>query len=273
MVLSNNLTLKNKLFITRRSKIMLKSKIKFGCGLIRIGRVWGVDSKEVPSEKEALEFLEFAFLKGVRFFDTAPAYGLSESRLGKFFKQLTQEEKDKTIIATKMGEHWNSDSQETYVDHSYNALTYSIEKSMDLLGKISILQLHKASVSLLKNGEVSRAFEYAQTLGIQLFGTSISDIETGLLSCEDDRFSYIQLPYNKERADLLPVILRAKEKNKKILFNRPLAMGAAVQSANKAQAIYDAFSFIDQTGAEGVLLSGTASTKHLKENIEVFKKI
>jgi len=75
---------------------MQKTKIEFGCGLIRIGRVWGVDSKEVPTEKEAIEFLEFAFSQGVRFFDTAPAYGLSESRLGKFFKQLTEDERKKS---------------------------------------------------------------------------------------------------------------------------------------------------------------------------------
>jgi len=252
---------------------MQKTKIEFGCGLIRIGRVWGVDSKEVPTEKEAIEFLEFAFSQGVRFFDTAPAYGLSESRLGKFFKQLTEDERKKIVLATKFGEHWNNNTQDTYVDHSYNALVSSIEKSMELLGKISILQLHKASVSLLTNDEVSRAFVYAQTIGIKLLGVSVSDIETGLLSCEDERLSYIQLPYNQERANLLPVISKAKEKNKQILFNRPLAMGAIFHSTEKSKDIYDAFSFISETQAKGILLSGTASKQHLKENIEEFKSL
>lgn len=252
---------------------MHTSENELGCGLIRIGRVWGVDSKEIPSEKESLHFLEFAFTSGIRFFDTAPAYGLSEARLGKFLKRLTPVERDQVVVATKFGEHWDEDSQDTYVDHSYSALSSSVEKSIELLGKITILQLHKASVHLLSQDEVSRAFEYAHSIGVKSFGTSVSDVRTGLLSCGDDRFSYIQLPYNQQRTDLLPVISQAKIKNKRILFNRPLAMGAIAQSLNKEQAIFDAFSFINQTKAPGVILTGTASIKHLKENMEIFKKL
>lgn len=252
---------------------MLQSKLTLGCGLIRIGRIWGVDVKAVPTEKEALTFLEFAFTQGVRFFDTAPAYGLSEIRLGKFLQGLTQQERREVIVATKMGEHWDDVTQTTYVDHSYQALASSVESSMQRLGKISILQLHKASVELLSSETVAQAFSYVQTLGIKLLGASISDIETGLLSCEDRRFSYIQLPYNKERVDLLPVIVKAKQKNKQILFNRPLAMGSTVRALDKTQAIRDAFTFIDETGSSGVLLTGTASVQHLEENINIFAEV
>src|SRR5579859_5038385 len=132
-------------------KNLFSQKLSLGCGLIRIGRVWGVSQQSVPSEKEAHIFLEKAYSLGVRFFDTAPSYGLSEARLGKFLRKLSPKERKTIIVATKFGEHWNVEKQEAFVDHSYDALVKSLEKSFELLGKVDVLQLHKASVSLLKN--------------------------------------------------------------------------------------------------------------------------
>lgn len=55
---------------------------RLGLGLTGIGRVWGAASKPVPSESEARALLEKAFELGIQVYDTAPAYGLSERRLG-----------------------------------------------------------------------------------------------------------------------------------------------------------------------------------------------
>lgn len=249
-----------------------KNKLVLGCGLIRIGRIWGVDSKPVPTEKEAINFLESAFEMGIRFFDTAPSYGLSEKRLGKFLKNLSQAQRKDVIVATKFGECWNEEKQKTYVDHSFEGLKISFENSIKLLGRIDLLQLHKSSPELLLDKEVDRAFQYAKKYGVNSLGVSVSDIETGLKTCEDARFSYIQLPYNQERQELLSVIKSANNKNTKILFNRPLAMGAVANKKNKKQAISDAYSFIKNTESSGFILSGTASTSHLQENITLFKK-
>ena len=68
------------------------SSIELGCGLIAIGRPWGTTA-EVPSEAEAIDFLQFAYDSGIRFFDTAPSYGLSEERLGHFLDLLTPQQR------------------------------------------------------------------------------------------------------------------------------------------------------------------------------------
>ena len=63
-------------------------RVEFGLGLIGIGKPWGFVDPEVPDESQAIALLEKAFVLGVRYFDTAPSYGSSEERLGKFLAAL-----------------------------------------------------------------------------------------------------------------------------------------------------------------------------------------
>lgn len=252
------------------------SDIILGCGLIRIGRIWGVDSKPVPSEVEVSHFLEGAFELGVRFFDTAPAYGLSEERLGAFLKRLTPQQRNEITIATKFGEHWNREKEEPFTDHSYEKLLFSLDQSLKILGKIDILQLHKASAELLNSPDINRAFEVALNSGVSLLGASISDIETGLKACHDQKLSHIQLPFNQNQTHLLPVVKQAKTMHKKILFNRPFAMGAITnQTSNREKSeenMVNAYKEIIVLNCPGVILTGTASLNHLKQNLSCFKQ-
>jgi aryl-alcohol dehydrogenase-like predicted oxidoreductase len=252
-----------------------QSNLTLGCGLIRIGRVWGVDNKPVPSESEVQEFLEGAFELGIRFFDTAPAYGLSEPRLGSFLKNLTTQQRNEVTVATKFGEHWNAEKQEPFIEHTHSALLSSLEHSLDSLGKIEVLQLHKASISLLESDDIDLAFISALKLGISSLGASISDVDTGLKACSDKRLTYIQLPYNEERTELIPVIEQAITSNKKVLFNRPFAMGAiAKQSINENETkkrMIAAYKRIIDLNCPGVILTGTASSEHLRQNINNFE--
>src|SRR5687768_16043339 len=97
---------------------------QLGLGTIGIGRAWGHVNPVVPSEDEALAVLERAVAVGYTFFDTAPSYGWSEQRLGRFLR--TQGSEGLTI-ATKFGELWDFDRGETRVDHSYDGLCRSLD--------------------------------------------------------------------------------------------------------------------------------------------------
>lgn len=250
--------------------------IEMGCGLIRIGRVWGVVEQNVPTEKEVVSFLEAAVVLGITFFDTAPAYGYSEERLGIFLKSLSKTEREKLTVATKCGEHWDFETESSYVDHSLPALKQSIDQSLERLGLIDVLQLHKATVETVNSSDVLSAISYAREKGVSQFGASVSDVETGLKACEMDIYSYLQLPYNSEKDYLLPVIQAAKKAGKKVLFNRPFAMGALAQSNEpnqKQQELTEAFKFILETGVSGYILSGTANIEHLTENMHIFEEL
>src|SRR6266568_3847215 len=152
--------------------------IRLGCGLIRIGREWGYKSKNIPSLQQAQQFLQAAVELGIRFFETAPSYGSSEQRLGWFLETLPQNIRSQITIATKCGEHWDAKKNVAYVDHSYSSLLRSIDTSLSLLGRVDILQLHKATPNVLKSKDVHKAFGYARSRGIKRFGVSLSDLET-----------------------------------------------------------------------------------------------
>lgn len=56
---------------------------QLGLGTIGIGRPCPTEQHDVPSSAQVAVLLERAVSSGVRFFDTDPAHGLSEVRLGQ----------------------------------------------------------------------------------------------------------------------------------------------------------------------------------------------
>ena len=248
--------------------------VRLGLGLISIGREWGHVKSSVPEEKDSLQFLEFAYKSGIDFFDTAPSYGTSEERLGKFLRTLTPEERQKITVASKFGDHWDSQSGTAYVDHSYDTLRASLDNTLLHLGKIDLLQLHKTNPQVLRSTDFRKALEYAQSLCVTTFGASISDVESGLMVCADETFTAIQLPYNSTNISLVNILDRAAERDKFVLINRPYNMGAMLHSGNEAeteQRMIAAYRFILQKNFRGIILTGTKSRQHLVENLEAFK--
>lgn len=246
-----------------------------GLGLIGIGREWGHAPSSVPSEKEALAFLDFAYELGIKFFDTAASYGNSEERLGKFLKRLSTSERQTITVATKFGDHWDEQRDTAYVDHSFDALRTSLERSLERLGRIDLMQIHKATVEALHSDSVCRAAELARTIGISVLGASVSDEQAGQLACEDEKLSVIQLPYNQNNLKLAKVIKLAQQKGKTILINRPYNMGALLYQDGK-QVDFErrvaAYRHVLGIQFKGVILTGTKSQPHLAENWKAFNQ-
>ena len=61
--------------------------ITLGLGTVQLGLPYGGKLKAAPSEEEVFEILQLALDSGIRFLDTARAYGESESRIGRFLEQ------------------------------------------------------------------------------------------------------------------------------------------------------------------------------------------
>ena len=243
-------------------KPVTRNATQLGLGLIGIGKPWGHAPKPVPSDREAHALLEYAFDLGIRYFDTAPSYGdgVSEIRLGRFAKSLAAE----VTIATKMGEHWDAAANEPYADHAYDALRRSLDRSIDRLGRIDILQLHKTTPAALASDDVSRAWEYARSLGITRIGPSASDLESARCALADPRFSVLQVPYNSTNTTFADIFDAAATRGIHAVVNRPLAMGALATAGNRA-----AFDFV-RARRPAVILTGTISPAHLRANCEAF---
>lgn len=246
-------------------------KIRVGAGLTRLGRPWGVTRAPVPTEHEARVFLETAMSLGVDIFDTAPSYGESESRLGHFLAALGTAERARAFVATKFGEAWDGASDEIVVDHSYAALARSLERSLDRLGHIDLIQLHRSTADALCSAEVRRAFALARTLGVPAIGASVSRVEDARVALETLGVEWLQFPYHVGNAYMEPAFALAIEHGARVLVNRPFGMGAIVQQGEGGFP-ESAFRFILGQRFCGAILTGTASPAHLRENVAAFAR-
>ena len=244
-------------------------EIRFGLGLIGIGKPWGHVPGTVPSDADARRLLDFAFEAGIRYFDSAPSYGCAEQRLGEFLRSLTAEERASVTVATKFGEHWDSAPGRPFVDHSYAALARSLEASIGALRSIDVLQLHKTTPEVLRSDDLHRAWELAREQGINVLGASVSDLESARVACADGAYQMLQMPFNLRNRKFDAVFAKTEASGMWVATNRPYAMGELVESG---ASLVGAFEFVAVRLPRGVVLSGTKSVEHLRENLRAFEE-
>ena len=139
---------------------MVSAQLEFtslGFGTAPLGNLY-----RAISDAEANRTLEAAWSSGVRYFDTAPLYGLtlSEKRLGRFLKSKPR---DEYILSTKVGRlllpcdaadrtgygSWfDVPNMREHFDYSYRGVMKSFEQSIERLGidQIDILFVHDLCV-------------------------------------------------------------------------------------------------------------------------------
>jgi aryl-alcohol dehydrogenase-like predicted oxidoreductase len=244
-------------------------RLTLGLGLIGIGKPWGHTNDSVPDEASVRQLLETAFSLGIRYFDTAPSYGVSEQRFSSFLCSLTPTQRASLTIATKFGEHWDAAGQQPFVDHSYDALFRSLDESLQRLGKIDILQLHKTTAAALRSSDLQRAFRHAQSLGIRNLGASVSDLESTAVALDLQSLSVLQLPLNPSSRQFHEVVRQATDAGILVVTNRPFAMGSLLY-AEQPITKHAAFNFLNRSAFDGVVLTGTKSAEHLHENWTAF---
>jgi D-threo-aldose 1-dehydrogenase len=130
---------------------------ELGFGAAPIGNLY-----RAISEKEARKTLEAAWKAGIRYYDTAPLYGLglSETRLNQFLR--SKKRKD-YVISTKIGrlletcppeqrtgigKFFDTPSRRERFDYSYDGVMRSLEFSLERLGidAIDIVFVHDVDV-------------------------------------------------------------------------------------------------------------------------------
>lgn len=245
--------------------------MELGLGLIGIGREWGAADTSVASETQARELFGRALALNIRFFDTAPSYGASEGRLGRLLSGLSSEPRSGLRVATKFGELWRDGA--AVVDHSYDALCRSVDRSLHLLGSIDLLQIHKCTSAVLASSSVRRASEYARNLGIRSIGASVSDAEACEMAAQAEFIDAIQLPLNRRRPALAAAAQSARARGKLVIVNRPVDSGHMLVGADgerRAEIFRDSFSFLVHQRAADIVLTGTRSASHLQENYMAF---
>ena len=114
---------------------------RLSLGTVKLGRDRGVkypDPVSIPDDKAARELLDCALDLGINTLDTAPAYGTSESRLGR----LIADERERWVLCTKVGEEYE-DGQSSF-NFTPEHCRFSVERSLTRLGTdvLDIVLIH-----------------------------------------------------------------------------------------------------------------------------------
>lgn len=169
---------------------------EIGLGALELGRDWGIRIEGDygrPEERDALAVVDCALDLGINFIDTAPAYQISEERIGKALKGRRQD----VYLATKVGEHYD-DERGFWYDYGPEAVRTSIEQSLRRLqtDTIDLLQIHSASVEIIQQGEVLEVMKrFQQTGHVRFIGMS-GDNEAAVAAIEDGNYDSVQVVYN-----------------------------------------------------------------------------
>jgi aryl-alcohol dehydrogenase-like predicted oxidoreductase len=150
-------------------------------GTAALGLVYGLaregESRELLADAKARELVEHALTSGVTTFDTAPAYGVAEERLGRFLGK-------RGIVWTKVGA---GDSRA------------GIERSLSSLSRmrIDLLQWHNWSPRVGDGAEFQRLWsDLRNDVRVVALGASTYGVNDALAAIRSGLFAVVQVEWN-----------------------------------------------------------------------------
>jgi len=242
-----------------------------GLGTVKIGRNQQVKYPagfELPDDESVIVLFELAQSLGINFIDTAPAYGSSETRLGKLLPN-----RHDWVIVTKVGEIFK-DGKSSF-NFSYDYTVNSVEQSLknlkrDVLDGV-LVHSDGNDMDIINHEPVFDALENLKQKGlIRAYGMSSKTVEGGCWVVEncDVVMATANLDYDEER----DVLALAKKLNKGVIIKKGLQSGHA-DSAAGGLGIESAFTHI--LGQDGVssMIVGTINQQHLKDNVAIVNDV
>jgi len=151
---------------------ILVSEISFGC--VELGIPYGIGVKNAADmlpETDAIQLLQGALDQGLNFFDTAPAYGSSESLLGQAFA----DRRERAVICTKAPHAAADPEMLEQPDQLRQVLTEALTNSLRKLRTdyVDLYMLHRATEGALRSPALVGILREFQEKGmIRAFGAS-----------------------------------------------------------------------------------------------------
>jgi aryl-alcohol dehydrogenase-like predicted oxidoreductase len=281
--------------------------MKLGLGTAALGRPQYINVRQHPAKNSDLEtfkkqsfaVLENAYNLGVRYFDTAPGYGLAEELV---LEWLQTKEDNSIEVATKWGYTYtaNFDANATIhevKEHSLSKLKAQWNFSKKLLPYLKVYQIHSATLEtgVLENTDVLAhlAFlkrEHKLKIGLTTTGTNQLEVLKKALEATVNGiqvFDLFQVTYNFLDQSLREISAELIRQNKQIIIKEALANGRVFRNhtyphynemytilerlSEKYSAGVDAISlkYCEQTITNSIVLSGASTSEQLKENLKL----
>ncbi|MFP4314020.1 MAG: aldo/keto reductase [Alphaproteobacteria bacterium] len=236
-----------------------------GLGTVKFGRNEGVKYPQgfnIPDEKTLSNLLSLAKDLGINTLDTAPAYGTSEERLGRFLKGRRQD----WIIIGKAGEEFENGQS------CYNFTPGHFEKSLELSLKrlqtdyIDIFLIHSDGNDKenLSDDLLAKMQDFKTRGLVRAIGASTKTVYGGIRTLE--AMDTAMVTYNPDYLDEKPVLDFAAENQKGVLLKKALSSG---HNTN----IKDTFKFCFDHSAVTSAIVGTINPEHLRENANAIKAL
>lgn len=235
-----------------------------GLGTVKLGRDQGVkypNGFTIPDDEQARQLLALARELGINLIDTAPAYGVSEERLGP----LLAGQRDEWVIVSKVGEEF--ENGQSRFDFSPEHTRFSVERSLRRLrtDRIELVLVHSDGndVDILRNSGVYQALADLKCAGKILgFGFSGKTVEGGLLALEQGDCAMVT--YNLNEQAERQVIDYAAAHGKGILVKKALASGHLAPGEDPVRRSFELL--FGKPGVSSAIV-GTINPRHLAENV------
>lgn len=234
-----------------------------GLGTVKLGRDQGVkypNGFTIPDDAQARQLLALARELGINLIDTAPAYGVSEERLGP----LLAGQRDGWVIVSKVGEEFENGVSR--FDFSPEHTRFSVERSLRRLhtDRIDMVLVHSDGndVQILRDSGVYETLAELKREGkILAYGLSGKTVEGGLLALEQGDCAMVT--YNLKEQGERPVIDYAATHGKAILVKKALASGHLAAGEDPVRRSFELL--FGQPGVSSAIV-GTINPVHLADN-------
>lgn len=279
---------------------------RIGLGTAAIGRPSYINIRQENNSFQSLNdfcakgmaVLERAYSLGVRYFDTAPGYGLAESLLMDWVKKKGDPD---IQVATKWGytyvANFKADAELHEIkEHSLAKLNEQWSNSMALLPNLKVYQIHSATLEtgVLINQEILHRLreiknEYDLVIGLTTSGANQSETIKKALDVEFEGkqlFELFQVSYNIFEQSFANLARELAKDKKQLIVKEAMANGRVFPNQNypayseayqvlsslaeKLQVGIDAIAlrFCIQSIPSTRVLSGAANERHLSDNLQ-----
>ncbi len=240
---------------------------RLGLGTVKFGRNQGVKYPkgfELPDMPFLANLLALAKDLGINMLDTAPAYGLSEERLGT----LLAGQREDWVIVGKVGEEFEQ-GQSTH-DFSKAHFKTSIERSLKRLGTdyIDVMLIHSdgSDMDILTQTDCVEALQELKAAGtLRAIGASTKTVDGGIETLK--QMDVVMACYNPAYTDEKPVLDYAQAHGGGVLLKKALASGHLNQLGADRDPVKAAMQFAFNHSAAHSLILGTINPDHLKQNV------
>ena len=211
---------------------------------------------ELPSESDVGRLLEGLLDLGINYIDTAPAYGLSEVRIGRFLAPRRGE----FVLATKVGETFAGGV--SHYDFSSAGLRASVERSLLRLRTeaIDVLLLHSDGRDLWIQNEtdaVAVLGDFKARGLVRAIGLSGKTVEGATQAL--DWADVLMIEYHIDDRSHESLISQAAERGVGVVVKKGLASGAL-----RAE---EAIRFVLANPHVASVVVGGLSLDHFRENM------